>query len=275
MFQTEIITERKMKCKVPVVILTVMALVFAVLSFAFDFFDLTIIKTGEEVSCEWETATHYFTVYIFNAINIITPVLLLVYALAGFSKIKMTSLATVAFAMKMIYWFMSLLAEVVFLADNYGFEDVDMWRSYSVIIVQDVFFSVMWILPVICSMTGLRKKAGVCIILILEFILVGLSFLSWLSFIADFIFDSFIHGSYYGVFGSLSNQAYFLLFDIGLFLFALTNRIPAIIKTDSKRRRELKMKPEKALNYLFEIYSFGEITEEEYVQRRFEVLNRI
>ncbi len=275
MFQTEIITERKMKCKVPVVILTVMALVFAVLSFAFDFFDLAIIKTGEEVSCEWEAATPYFTAYIFNVINIITPVLLLVYALAGFSKIKMASLATVAFAMKMIYWFMSVLADVVFLADNYGFEDVDMWRSYSVTIVLNVFFSAMWILPVICSMTGLRKKAGVCIILILEFILVGLSFLSRLSFIAEFIFDSFGYGSYYGVLGGLSSQAYFLLFDIGLFLFALTNRIPAIIKTDRKRRRELKMKPEKALNYLLEIYSFGEITEEEYMARRFEVLNRI
>ena len=187
----------------------------------------------------------------------------------------MTALATVVFAMNMTYWFMSVLANVIFLADNYGFEAVDMWRSYSSIIVQDVFFGAMWILPVICSMTGLRKKAGVYIILMLEFVLVGISFLAQLSFIAEFVFGDYSYGSYYGVFGTVSSQAYLLLFNVGLFLFALTNRIPAIIKTDCKRRKELKMKPEKALKYLLEIYSFGEITEEEYMARRFEVLNRI
>ena len=68
-----------------------------------------------------------------------------------------------------------------------------------------------------------------------------------------------------------------IAFYIALLLFALKNRIPAIISAspEKEKKNAEKMNPEQALRVLKDKLDFGMITEEEYQAQRAEIISKL
>ncbi len=72
----------------------------------------------------------------------------------------------------------------------------------------------------------------------------------------------------------MSNIASFSLY-FALFLFGVTNRIPALISVNSRKQMTENLTPEQCLRLLNERFITGEITEEEYRAQRAEIISKL
>ncbi len=266
MDMAEKITKRKLKMGIPAIILTATALVFAFINAGLKFFSYEYVGDNYGAGSPYKLTVEMPSAmaWIFSFLNIAAIVFLLVYFLAGFARMKLSAFVPVAFFLKAAYYLLLTLQQFFWLVRDLA---QGMWQAslaQTLILCMYFWFSVPWVLAAISALKGLRGKVFVCIAFAFECAFACITPLGLVSLIA---LGQILTG--------LCSVAYMfssILLSAAILMFALANRIPATVKGDAKRRRELKMKPQKALNYLHEIYSFGEITEEEYVDRRVDVL---
>ena len=63
------------------------------------------------------------------------------------------------------------------------------------------------------------------------------------------------------------------VYNIALLIFGANNKIPYVIKPKSKKNKALT--PEEELESLKELYDFRKISEEEYLEKRMEIISKI
>lgn len=275
MDMAEKITKRKLKMGIPAIILTATALVFAFINAGLKFFSYEYVGDNYGAGSPYKLTVEMPSAmaWISSFLCIAAIALLLVYFLVGFAKMKLSALVAVAFGLKAVLYLKDISTNLmnaisILTTGAKTAEDMSVPIINSLVYVTSAamytVICVFWVLAMISALKGLRSKVFVCVAFALEVVYAFIAVLSSISTLA--------FGMYMSALAILVYATYSVTFSAAILLFALTNIIPATVKGDAKRRRELKMRPQKALNYLHEIYSFGEITEEEYVDRRVDVL---
>ncbi len=237
MNQTMLENQRSLRCKTPIVLLSIIALIFAGLSHITTPF----------------MYNQSFTVLnlIFLLLDVAPLVLFLLYILKFHKEFKATILVPITFGLiafnPLFYYIWNVIASAKF-----GY-----YISSSYLIFDAVPF-VTFGLATFSALKGFNKKIFLLIAIIVGLLEETLSILSAFVYVDKFSW-------------SLGAIAFY----IALLLFATKNRIPTIISVSSKKKSFESMNPEQALKELKEKLDFGLITEEEYQAQRTELISKL
>ena len=123
------------------------------------------------------------------------------------------------------------------------------------------------------ALKGFNKKVFLIIAMVVGLLVEALSILNIFNAIEWYLEEGlylYLFTWHIGVLGTIA-------FYIALLLFALKNRIPAIISAspEKEKKNAEKMNPEQALRVLKDKLDFGMITEEEYQAQRAEIISKL
>ena len=233
--------QRVLKCKTPITVLALIALICTVLS--------TIIELFNSSS-----STSFLLYLVIDYLP--SEVLLLLYIFIFFKNFKATIVVPIIFARVpatiLLYAIVSSIGSYVF-SHFFGL-------SFFVFCTIIMF---VFILPIISALKGLTKKAFIVIptLLLLLFYTLSLAFLL-LSFNSNHSFSE--------LFSTIASIA----FNTALLIFGLKNRIPSILAPSTKKGKK-QMSPEETLRLLKDEFDLGMITEEEYRAQRFDIISKL
>lgn len=231
------INQRTLSYKTPVLLLSIISLVFTVLGCITDFLYYNSFS---------RFTISFFSVFILISFLLyIAPcVLFLLYIIKFYNEFKATVIVSVIFGL--------IAVTPLFL----GFGSL----------LFDILIIVTFTLAAISALKGFSKKIFLIIAIVAGLFVEFMKAINIIWYIKYDLFYFFNHFSY--IIGTTT-------FYIALLLFGLKNRIPALLSTSPEKKPSGKADPEQALRLLKDKLDFGMITEEEYQAQRAEIIRKL
>lgn len=247
-----------LKCGVAIKLLSIIALVCAVLSHISDFFYYDV----EYINGEWVYKNELmfrfldFVPLIFLLASIAPFILFVIYIFRFHNELKATVLIPIVFGLLPISFLIGYTCNLLFV--HYLFV---------------LLIFVACVLAVISILKGFNKKLFVIIPMSLCLLYKVLSIINFFQKLDWYIECS----TYLYVFTYPLDIIGSTLLCISLLLFGVKNKIPPIIalSPEKERARVEKMNPERALKLLRYKFDLGMITEEEYQAQRAEIISKL
>ena len=199
-------------------------------------------------------------------LNIISITLLILYVVKLYKKTKTAIFVPIFFSLQAISFFLSIISNYT----NYIVEReiIDLFLLNATI---NLIFGIAFILSTTSALKGLYNKIFIMIPIILSFASALQNIYLFFAYSFEFFIDC---GVYLLLIYYLAEYSSHLILLAALLLFGLKNRIvPIIPVSEQKRNKRLKkMKPQKALKFLNDELYFGIITDEEYQEKRSEII---
>lgn len=252
--------QRTLRYKTPVLLLSIISLVFTVLGCTTYFLDYTWNFWNDNIP--YDLAFHLPSVFelISFLLDIAPCVLFLLYIIKFYNDFKATFIIPLIFGLIAVTPLTYYIRDIIF--------------KYNIFLGNlhyDIFIIVTFVLAAISALKGFSKKIFLIIAittgLIVEF-LVTINLFKTISWYIE-------NGLYYSIFTRSSYIIGTTTFYIALLLFGLKNRIPALLSTSPKKEPSGKADPEQALMLLKDKLDFGMITEEEYQAQRAEIIRKL
>jgi uncharacterized membrane protein len=247
----------QLRYKSQIVILSIVALVFKVLS------SISYFATYEgywkhecELSFQFPNIIQLFSLVL----GVLPYILLVIYVQKFHKEFKATVVIPVIFASIAIVPLLSLISNII---NGYGFSGI------IINLITPITFS----LGTISALKGLSNKTFIVIPTVAGLVLNLLS-----------LIGTFFNFSYY-----ISYSMFLYIFTVpasiiassalyvALLIFGLKNRIPTILSVspEEEKKNAEKTTPEQALKILKDKFELGMITEEEYQAQRAEIISKL
>lgn len=249
----------KFKLKTPIIILSIIALVFRIISSITYFVNYDYIKYGEY---ELNISFPPFVSLISLIIALAPIVLFLIYIIKFHKDFKATICVPIVFGLIAFAPIYSIIRNLII---GYGFYFADL--------ISNLFIIAPFVLATISALKGFSKKSFTIIAFSISFLLCVFSIISIFTNISYYLRSElyiYLITSPCSILGTIS-------FYISLFLFAMNNRIPAVLtpSPEQEKKSSEKMSPEQSLRLLKDKLDFGMITEEEYQAQRAEIISKL
>lgn len=227
--------QRTLSYKVPILLLSIISLVFTVLCYiAYFKYDFSSVFD------------------LISLILYITPcVLFLLYIIKFYNEFKATVIVPLIFGLIAVSPLFYCIIDMIY-----------KYNIYFISLLFDILIIVTFTLAAISALKGFSKKIFLIIAIVAGLFVECVSFLGFLNII-------FFHPTRF------SNLLGTITFYIALLLFGLNNRIPALLSTSPEKEPSGKADPEQALRLLKDKLDFGMITEEEYQAQRAEIISKL
>lgn len=256
-----------LKCGTAIKLLSIIALVFTVLSHISYFFYYSSKKINGEWVYELTFRFPHFTSLISLLVSIAPFVLFVIYVFRFHNELKATVLIPIILGLFPLEILISFLFGGV---------------SYGIWLIIDLLIFGACVLAVISALKGFNKKLFVIIPMSLCLLCNVLSIISVFSrmyYYMEYIdyMEYMEYSMYFYVFTHSISIIGSTLLYVSLLLFGVKNKIPSIIALSSERERARteKMNPEQALKLLKDKLDLGMITEEEYQAQRAEIISKL
>lgn len=240
-------SKMKFNFKTPIIILSFVALIFSIISSIAYFVTYNYISYGEH---EMNIAFPSVDSLISLIIELAPIVLFLIYILKFHEKFKATILMPVVFGLIAFAPIFSMIANLI---AGYGF--------YFSNLIANLLIIVPFVLATISALKGLSKESFTIIAFVIYFLVCANSIIAMFSNIGYYLRSEL----YFYLITYACSVLETILFYLSLFLFAMNNRIPAI----------LTLSPEQTLRLLKDKLDFGMITEEEYQAQRADIISKL
>lgn len=273
--------EYKLKCRTPIAVLSIISLICQLLRCSSYFLKYDIIENGSSfLESTFELTTNFPSLKstFYMLLEIIPILLFLFYILKLYRNTKSSVIVSAVFGIMAFYETLSLMGTIYY----YYYYIVTLPKETNGVVydfpieycVEKCFCIVFFILAVISALRDFKRKK--VFILIASSIAIVLSRQSALSFI--FSIDYFLRTKQYLYL--VTNPASFIAeitLGLALFVFALKNDIPAVIKKSVSKSiaDTAATRTEQELKSLNDRRNEGLITEEEYTAQRAEIISRL
>ena len=254
-----------LKCKIPIVVLSFVSLVFTLIGCLSYFF-----YYDNNYSYDYDTYFYELTFRFPDIISLLylifklaPVVLMLLYIMIFHKQYKAPILVAVTFGLIGLMPLLSILNDILF----FGYYHFSVNSSIYLAI------TVSFALLTVNALKGLNKKIYAFIAVFLGILVSIISLLNSSNFIEYCVEERLI----FYVLVQLSSNIGSIALYVTIFLFALNNRIPAIISLSSDKEKQImeKMSPEQSLRLLKDKLELGMITEEEYQAQRTEIISKL
>lgn len=247
------------KLKTPIVILSIIALVFRIISSVTYFVNYDYIEYGEY---EMNISFPSFLSLISLIIKLAPIVLFLVYTFKFHKDFKATICVPIVFGLIAFDPIYSIIRNLII---GYDF--------YFAYLISNLFIIAPFVLATISALKGFSKKSFTIIAFSIIFLDCVLSIIGIFSDIGYYLRSElyiYLITSLCSILGTIS-------FYISLFLFVMNNRIPAILtpSPEHEKKNLEKMSPEQSLRLLKDKLDFGMISEEEYQAQRADIISKL
>lgn len=203
---------------------------------------LSVFRIGYIVSCALD---YMYLDSLFEFIPLIISVILFLVHISGpYKKGKAAAIVPIVFLLDTIALF---------------FVSISCYGILHLVIIAEI-------LAFVCSLRGFNNRKLFVFIMISILAMVASLPVS-VSIVYSYISEEAIIFRYY-----LPATAVFV-YNLALLIFGANNKIPYVIKPKSKKNKVLT--PEEELAALKELYDFRKISEEEYIEKRMEIINKI
>lgn len=278
MSQTLSNEQHTFKRKKLITVLSLIALICAVLGFARNFLLETYTLSDDGKTYELiSTLASVFTSGIIDGINyliseMIFPIFSLAFVLYFLKFYKYFKAKFIVFPFLLVNAIITIISSINTVlkytnTDNTMFDP----KSVTLVIIRSTVFSVIFVvavtLAIIGSFKGFSNKAFIIVAVVTKIIDNSLSLISNFVPFIHYGLDKYFF--YYTVV-SLSYVALWL----ALLLFELSNNM-LIFTKKAVNKAIKKMKPEQALKFLSHSHNAGQITEEEYTVLRAEIISKL
>lgn len=248
----------KFKLKTPIIILSIVALIFRIIGSITYFVDYEYIKYGEY---EMNIVFPPFVSLISLIIGLAPIVLFLVYTFKFHKDFKATICVPIVFG---LIAFAPIYSIIEILIMGYGFYFADL--------INLIFITAPFVLATISALKGFSKKSFTIIAFSISLLLCVHSIIRIYSNRYYLRSEPYIYliTSLCSILGTIS-------FYTSLFLFAMNNRIPTILtpSPEYEKKNSEKMSPEQSLRLLKDKLDFGMISEEEYQAQRADIISKL
>ncbi len=255
---------KNIKCKTPIIILSIVALVCTAISCItyFLYYDYEYVSGGNsyyELTAEFPDIISL----LFLMLDIAPYILLFIYLIKFCEQYRATILYPIVCGLIAGYPLLSTIYDIVL---GYGFYGI----LYTII---DVAIIVSFALLTINAIKGLNKKVYTIIAVSIGCASQLWYMISFLTNISWYIEDEMYLYLFTSPIGYIGTIALY----IALLLFGLNNRIPALVSVspEQEKKRAEKMTPEQSLRFLKDKLDLGMITEEEYQTQRAEIISKL
>lgn len=271
--------EYKLKCRTLIAVLSVISLICTVISCSRRFLGYDIIENGISF---WESTFKLTTNFpslkdtFYMLLEIIPILLFLFYILKLHSNTKISIVVSVIFGIRFFYETRSLISTIYYYVVTLPQETNEATYTLPIeVCVEKCFYIVLFSLASIIVLTNFKRKKVLVSIASIVIVLSGLGELN--GFVRTSI-DYYLRTKQYLYL--VTNPAYFIAeitLGLALFIFALKNDIPAVIKKSvSKNIADTAVTlTEQELKFLNDRRNAGFITEEEYTAQRAEIISRL
>lgn len=248
-------SKENFKLKTPIIILSIVALVFRIINSItyFVYYDYT--KYGEyEINAVFQS----FVSLISLIIELAPIVLFLVYIFKFHKDFKAAICVPIVFGLIAFNPIYNIIGNLIM---GYGF--------YFEYLISSLLSSAPFVLAIISALKGFSKKSLTIIAFSVSFIICVLSIISMFSNIGYYLSNELYITLIYSLCGILGTISFY----ISLFLFAMNNRIPTLLEL--KNVNPKKMSPEQSLKLIKERLDCGIISEEEYQAQRADIISKL
>lgn len=241
--------QRKLRCKNPIIILSLVSLVFAILYIIVYFISKYKYFAYSEL--------------LFDAISFVVMlvpiVLLILYVFKFFKDGKATIIVPIIFGCLALTYLLSIIR---ILSNNSYFD----WFT----LILNLIYIATFVLAILSALKGLNNKV---------FIIIPTAF-SLLTNAVDLIgiiINVIYKTSFDLIFIYLASLIVNSTLNVALLIFGLKNRIPNILNVSPEEEMKIieKMKPKQALELLKDNLDMGIITEEEYQEQRSNIISNL
>lgn len=252
-------SKENFKLKTPIIILSIVALVFIIISSITYFVDYDYIKYGEY---EMNIVFPPFVSLISLIIGLAPIVLFLVYIFKFHKDFKAAICVPIVFGLIAFNPIYNIISNRIM---GYGFH-----FEY---LISSLLSSAPFVLAIISALKGFSKKSLTIIAFSVSFIICVFSiigiFLNIGYYLSNELYITLIT-SLCGILGTIS-------FCISLFLFAMNNRIPTLLtfSSEHENKNPEKMSPEQSLKLIKDKLDCGIISEEEYQAQRADIISKL
>lgn len=249
----------KFRFKSPIIILSFVALVLRIISSISYFVNYNYVSYGKY---EMNIAFPSFVSLISLIIALAPIVLFLIYVLKFHESFKATLFVPIVFGLIAFSPIYNMIENLIM---GYGF--------YLANLIFNLLIIVPFVLATISALKGLSKKSFTITAFVISFLICAISVIAIFSNTGYYLISEqyiYLITSHCSVLGTI-------LFYISLFLFAMNNRIPAILapSPEQEKKNVEKMSPEQTLRLLKDKLDFGMITEEEYQEQRADIISKL
>lgn len=262
MNQTILEKQRTIRCKTPIVLLSIVSLVFTALSCITYFVNYHWEYNDGNSYYEMEVGFPSVFELISLLLSVAPYILFVLYILKFHKEFKATILVPITLGLIAFNYLFYYIESAIFGYDIY-FRDL----------IFDIVIIVAFGLATFGALKGFNKKVFLIIAMVVGLLVEVLSILNIFNAIEWYLEDGLYLYLFTWTIGVLGTIAFY----IAILLFALKNRIPAIISTlpEKEKKNAEKMNPEQALRVLKDKLDFGMITEEEYQAQRAEIISKL
>lgn len=248
-----------LKLKTPIIMLSIAALVFRIIGSVSYFVNYDYMKYEFKITVAFPP----FFSLISLVIELAPIVLFLIYIFKFYKNLKATFCVPIVFGLIAFAPIYNSIIRTLMAGERLYFADL----------IFNLFIVVPFLLATISALKGFSKKTFIIIALSISFLFCAF------SVIAIFFSIGFAlrNGQYiYSITSPCSVLGTILLY-ISLFLFAMNNRIPAILTPSPEQimKNIEKMSPEQSLKLLKDNLEFGTISEEEYQRQRAKIIRKL
>lgn len=253
---------RTMKFKIPIMILSVVSLIYALVGNIVYFTDYHYTSKGWRLLLRLPNLSDFWGFLL----SIVPQILFVVYIFSLFKKFKGTIIVPIIFAVLSLSELIGTINSIVWVLKGYVIA-----FSGFLNIISGIFCFVTFSLTTVSALKGLTKK------LFLVLATVGSLVSAFISLIGFFsIFSYYLHSEQYlYLFTQPASIVSAITFNLALLLFGVGNIIPMVIKNAPSETSISKMPPEQSLKLLRAQLELGQISEEEYTAQRTDIINNL
>lgn len=274
MEQTLNTTPNTTKNKNTVIVFIVLAMAFLLINTALCFVVYIPVYENEIVtSYEQIIEVPQLKIWLYALLDFVPMILLLYYVKSCFGQNKYKALVVAVFGAKALDYILAVIYTIkhlIELTSDLKIESYDNTALITSSIITYLLPVLSWVIVAITTAKGALSKILLYIALAtdaLEAIFTVLSGVPELFSSAGFIIGLFRFASF------ITSAGYICFFAWALLLFVKIPN-PSIIKNNTKARKELKMNKQNGTEYLNKLYSAGEITQQEYAERHWALINK-
>ena len=248
------LSNKTVNCKKSIITLTVVSLVFQVISFIPMFYHEVSIRNENGTKYAYDDTYTYKMVFdipdMYDTLTLIlclAPyILFLIFVLKLHNKPKGAVVMPIVFGLFILCRYSSA----------YGPLFLFSWRVHEFVCF---YLIALTLLVSLIALNGFLKKK------IYVFVMVAIMAIDLIDVVllVDYSYNAF------------SSHLSVLLIDMALLLFGLKNTVASVIKSELKIKSQMKLSPEQMLKTLKNSYESGIITEEEYNEKRKEIILKL
>lgn len=271
--------EYKLKCRTPIAVLSIISLICTVISFSGSFLKYDIIESGSSfLESTFELTTNFPSLKstFYMLLEIIPILLFLFYILKLYRNTKSSVIVSAVFGIMAFYETLSLISTIYYYIVTLPQETNGATYTLPIeVCVEKCFYIVLFSLASIIVLTNFKRKK---VLVSIASIVIVLSGLGELNGFVRISIDYYLRTKQYLYL--VTNPASFIAkFTLGLalFVFALKNDIPAVIKKSVSKNiaDTAATRTEQELKALVDRRKAGLITAEEYAVQRAAIIKRL